>query len=48
MLLVFDLLELDGVDCRPLPLRERKTRLPGWSIAGLSLLRLLNRQLDEH
>jgi bifunctional non-homologous end joining protein LigD len=27
MLFVFDLLELDGVDYRPLPLRERKTRL---------------------
>jgi ATP-dependent DNA ligase len=27
MLFAFDLLELDGVDYRPLPLRERKTRL---------------------
>jgi ATP-dependent DNA ligase len=27
MLFAFDLLELDGVDCRPLPLGERKGRL---------------------
>ena len=39
MLFAFDLLELDGVDYRPLPLRERKLdRLVDRRLAGIAMV----------